>query len=145
VYYKCVKLHKNPISRLGGVALTRYMDGWTDGQGDSYIPPKLCLWGYNYTTKYESFRTNEFKNLCRSHNSWKIVKSKWWYNKINYTWPIILPNMKVIRPMIEQTNTEKLYDLLLSYAEHKKHLFWRKQNCSSHLFSLIGHIISMLN
>ena len=24
VYYKCVKLHKNPISRLGGVALTRY-------------------------------------------------------------------------------------------------------------------------
>ena len=25
VYYKCVKFHKNPISRLGGVALTRYM------------------------------------------------------------------------------------------------------------------------
>jgi hypothetical protein len=22
VYYKCVKFHKNPISRLGGVALT---------------------------------------------------------------------------------------------------------------------------
>jgi hypothetical protein len=42
VYYKCVKCHKNPISRLGGVALTRYMDrrtdGRTDGQGDSYIP-----------------------------------------------------------------------------------------------------------
>jgi hypothetical protein len=39
-------LYKNPISGLGGVALTRYMDGrkdgWTDGQGDSYIPPKLC-------------------------------------------------------------------------------------------------------
>jgi hypothetical protein len=49
VYYKCVKFHKNPISRLGGVALTRYMDGRrderTDGQGDSYIPPKLCLRG----------------------------------------------------------------------------------------------------
>ena len=29
VYYKCAKFHKNPISRLGGVALTRYMDGWT--------------------------------------------------------------------------------------------------------------------
>jgi hypothetical protein len=31
VYYKCVKFHKNPISRLGGVALTRYMGertGW---------------------------------------------------------------------------------------------------------------------
>jgi hypothetical protein len=25
VYYKCVKFHKNPISRLGGVALTKYM------------------------------------------------------------------------------------------------------------------------
>jgi hypothetical protein len=24
VYYKCVKFHKNPISRLGGVAFTRY-------------------------------------------------------------------------------------------------------------------------
>jgi hypothetical protein len=24
VYYKCVKFHKNPISRLGGVALTKY-------------------------------------------------------------------------------------------------------------------------
>jgi hypothetical protein len=23
-YYNCVKFHKNPISRLGGVALTRY-------------------------------------------------------------------------------------------------------------------------
>jgi hypothetical protein len=30
VYYKCVKFHKNPISRLGGDALTRYMDGRTD-------------------------------------------------------------------------------------------------------------------
>jgi hypothetical protein len=25
VYYNCVKFHENPISRLGGVALTRYM------------------------------------------------------------------------------------------------------------------------
>jgi hypothetical protein len=24
VYYNCVKFHKNPMSRLGGVALTRY-------------------------------------------------------------------------------------------------------------------------
>jgi hypothetical protein len=29
VYYKSVKFHKNPISRLEGVALTRYMDGRT--------------------------------------------------------------------------------------------------------------------
>jgi hypothetical protein len=45
VYYKCVKFHKNPISGLGGVALTRYMDGWTDGQGDSYIPPQTLFLG----------------------------------------------------------------------------------------------------
>jgi hypothetical protein len=25
VYYKCAQFHKNPISGLGGVALTRYM------------------------------------------------------------------------------------------------------------------------
>jgi hypothetical protein len=50
VYYKCVKFHKNPISRLGGVALTRYMDGRTDGRtdgkGDSYIPPNFVCGGY---------------------------------------------------------------------------------------------------
>ena len=38
MYYKCVKFHKNPISGLGGVALTntRYMDHGTDGQGDLF-------------------------------------------------------------------------------------------------------------
>ena len=41
VYYKCVKFHKNPISRLGGVALARYMDR----QGDSYIPPQTLFAG----------------------------------------------------------------------------------------------------
>ena len=45
VYYKWVKFHKNPISRLGGVALTRYMDGRSDGQGDSYIPPQTLFAG----------------------------------------------------------------------------------------------------
>jgi hypothetical protein len=35
VYYKCVKFHKNPISRLGGVALTRYMP-----------PPSPFSWKY---------------------------------------------------------------------------------------------------
>jgi hypothetical protein len=34
VYYKCIKFHKNPISGLGGVALTRYMDGRTDRRTD---------------------------------------------------------------------------------------------------------------
>jgi hypothetical protein len=45
VYYKCVKFHKNPISRLGGVALTRYMDVQTDGQGDSYMPHQTLFAG----------------------------------------------------------------------------------------------------
>ena len=46
MYYKCVKFHKHPISGLGGVALTRYMDGRTDGRMDGrtgrflYSPPK---------------------------------------------------------------------------------------------------------
>ena len=42
VYYKCGKFHKNPISGLGGVVLTRYMDGRT---GWFLYTPKLCLWG----------------------------------------------------------------------------------------------------
>ena len=33
MYYKCVKFHKNPIRRLGGVALTRYMDGRMPSDG----------------------------------------------------------------------------------------------------------------
>ena len=44
VYYKCVKFHKNPISGLGGVALTRYMDGRTNRVIPIY-PSKLCLQG----------------------------------------------------------------------------------------------------
>jgi hypothetical protein len=35
---KCVKFHKNPISGLGGVALTRYMDEQMDGRTDRVIP-----------------------------------------------------------------------------------------------------------
>ena len=49
VYYNCVKFHKTPISRWGGVALTRYMDGRTDrrtdGQGDYYIPTQTLFAG----------------------------------------------------------------------------------------------------
>jgi hypothetical protein len=44
VYYNCVKFHKNPISGLGGVALTSYMDE-RDGQGDSYIHPQTLFAG----------------------------------------------------------------------------------------------------
>ena len=48
VYYKCVKFHKNPISRLGGVVLTRYMDeGKTDGRTGwfLYTPQTLFAGG----------------------------------------------------------------------------------------------------
>jgi hypothetical protein len=51
VYYNCVKFHKNSISRLGGVALTRYMDGRTDGQMDRVIPiylPNLFYLCFNF-------------------------------------------------------------------------------------------------
>lgn len=44
--------------------------------------------------------------MHRHYNSYKIVESKWWENMINYTSrPIILPNMKAIRP----TNSEELH------------------------------------
>jgi hypothetical protein len=47
VYYKCVKFHKNPISGLGGVALTRYMDGRKDGwKAFRYRElPEMCKFG----------------------------------------------------------------------------------------------------
>jgi len=39
-------------NHVGGEAMTRlvllvWTDRRTDGQADSYIPPKLRLWGYN--------------------------------------------------------------------------------------------------
>jgi hypothetical protein len=51
------KFHKNPISLLGGVTLTRYIDGRIDGQtdgradrqGDSYIPPNFVCGGHKYS------------------------------------------------------------------------------------------------
>jgi len=42
VYYKCVKFLKNPISGLGGVALTRYMDGRMDRVIPIYPPNFVC-------------------------------------------------------------------------------------------------------
>jgi hypothetical protein len=41
-YYKCVKFHKNPISGLGGVAFTRYMNGRTDRVIPIYPPNFVC-------------------------------------------------------------------------------------------------------
>ena len=76
----------------------------------------------------------KFMKTLKSHNSCKNLESKWWYNMINYTWPIILPNMKVIGPMIEQTDTKKLYDTLLSYTGHKKTFVFKKKKISVPIF-----------
>jgi hypothetical protein len=46
VYYKCVKFHKNPISGLGAVALTRYMDERTDVYLVSETPPRQLIGFY---------------------------------------------------------------------------------------------------
>ena len=57
MYYKCVKFHKNPISQLGGVAFTRYMDEWTDGRTDRVIPiypPNFVCGGYNESALVDS-------------------------------------------------------------------------------------------
>ena len=66
VYYKCVKFHKNPISRLG-VALTRYMDGRTDGRTDRvipiYPPPPQTLHAGGIKTKWLPWMTSY--NFCK--------------------------------------------------------------------------------
>ena len=55
MYYKCVKFHKNPIGGLGGVALTRYMDGRTDRRTDMVIPiyPPQTLFAGGIITGYQ--------------------------------------------------------------------------------------------
>jgi hypothetical protein len=55
MYYKCVKFHKNPISGLGGVALTRYMDGRTDRVIPIYPPNFVCR-GYKHPAHGENSR-----------------------------------------------------------------------------------------
>ena len=45
VYYKCVKFHKNPISGLGGIALTRHMD---DGQTDEWMDKAIPMYPPNF-------------------------------------------------------------------------------------------------
>ena len=51
MYYKCVKFHKNPISGLEGVALTRYMDGRSDRVIPIYPPQTLFAGGIVITCK----------------------------------------------------------------------------------------------
>ena len=46
-YYNCVKFHKNPISCLGGVVLTRYMDGRMDRVIPIYPPNLWNKWAFS--------------------------------------------------------------------------------------------------
>ena len=76
MYYKGVKFHKNPISGLGGVALTRYMDG----RGDSYIPPNFVCWGYAGADPGFQVRGGALKKIVpsggRREHSWGISCEK---------------------------------------------------------------------
>ena len=52
LYITTVKFYRYQFIPEGEVALTRHMkqtNGENDGQGDSYIPAKLCLQGYYKT------------------------------------------------------------------------------------------------
>jgi hypothetical protein len=56
-------------SRLGGVALTRYMDGRMDRQGDSYILPKnFVCGGYNKRACHIKLRKLSFKKRYERGN-----------------------------------------------------------------------------
>ena len=66
VYYKCVKFHKNPISGLGGVALTRYMDGRTDRVIPIY-PPNFVCGGYKKECQHKHEQYN-MQNVAESMN-----------------------------------------------------------------------------
>ena len=76
MYYKCVKFHKNPISCLGGVALTRYMDRRTDGQGDSYIPPQTLFAGLVWLmTNEDTDIVNKFVDFIKNNYNLRKVST----------------------------------------------------------------------
>ena len=83
MYYKCVKFHKNPISRLGGVVLTRYMDGRTDGRTGwfLYTPPNFG--GYNYHTIHR-LQMSPFNKTTstKDHLSYQAIFQMHWDSKI---------------------------------------------------------------
>jgi hypothetical protein len=92
VYYKCVKFHKNPISGLGGVALTRYMDGRTDRVIPIYPPnsPPLTwnpgsapedLWLYLKISNWLLCDINWQESMNFTAISWQITNNMfmvWW-------------------------------------------------------------------
>ena len=83
VYYKCVKFHKNPISGLGGVALTRYMDGRT-GRFLYTLPNSVCGGYKNGQPPYTFVTKILLKVALRTHN----IDIEWVHidNKKIYFW-----------------------------------------------------------
>jgi hypothetical protein len=65
VYYKCVKFHKNPISRLGGVVLTRYTQQMNVTQY------------YNWNTVQSGIKHHNpfFQYTCSRQHWWKDKNS----------------------------------------------------------------------
>ena len=59
VTYLCMKFEVASFHTFEVIARTKFHDTLTDvrtdGQGDSSIPPKLCLWGYNHSLSYMEF------------------------------------------------------------------------------------------
>jgi hypothetical protein len=76
VYYNCVKFHKNSISSLEGVVLTRYMDGQTGWF--LYTPPNFVCGGYNKRSKTCTDALPLKKHIL-SQNEWRHT-----YNIIFY-------------------------------------------------------------
>ena len=82
VYYKCVKFHKNPISGLGGVVLTRYMDERTDRVIPIY-PPQTLFAGGIINQTYKMYMNGLETILCNQSMSWLITdRCKQWINII---------------------------------------------------------------
>jgi hypothetical protein len=88
VYYKCLKFHKNPISGLGGVALTRYMDGQTGWF--LYTPPNFVCRGYNKLRMFKILLSVPFSFL--KPNFFTDTSVYWTYSvEINmFIWHCIL-------------------------------------------------------
>ena len=75
VYYKCVKFHKNPISGLGGVALTKYMDGRTGWF--LYTPPNFVCGGGGIKIRLKQYVSLRSKGRHNNLIIW--IYPRWWH------------------------------------------------------------------
>ena len=128
VYYKCVKFHKNPISRLGGVALTRYMDGRTGWFLYRYMyPPQILLAGGGIIIYFQT--TDKLKVCWRQAWAQNTVKNKSYtlsFLCVLNTWQILFINY-----------TCMLYALIWTGRKEIK-LHWKKTRGSQE--PVIAHL-----